>query len=136
MSLLNAIIPSFSRFPARRNNGSWQRHDLGPTVKPAYEIKETDEAYGVTVYLPGVAKDGVDLTAGQDEVRIVGRRAWKRPEGWTALYRESSDAAFELLLSHDNAIDTEKIAAELRDGVLRVSLPKAEAVKPRKVAVN
>jgi len=40
------------------------------------------------------------------------------------------------VLTHDNAVDTDKIAAELRDGVLRVSLPKVEAVKPRKIAVN
>ena len=42
-------------------------------------------------------------------------------------------APYELVLTHDNAIDVEKIVAELRDGLLRVSLPKHEAVKPRKI---
>lgn len=132
MSLLNTLIPSLARTPARPQRPS----DLGPTVKPVYEVKETADAYGVTVYLPGVAKDGVEITAEASQVRIVGRRAWKQPEGWTALYRESADLPFELVLEHDNAIDGDKIAAELRDGVLRVSLPKAEAIKPRKIAVN
>lgn len=135
MSLINALIPTFGRAPARRE-GSVAASDLGRTVKPAYEIKETADAYGVTVLLPGVNKENLEITAEAGEIRIVGRRSWKRPEGWTTLYQESSDAAYELALSHDNAIDTEKIAAELRDGVLRVSLPKAEAVKPRKIAVN
>jgi len=90
----------------------------------------------LTVQLPGVAKDGLDLTAEEGLFRVVGRRAWKQPEGWTALYRESADAPFELVLEYDNAIDVEKIHAELTDGVLRVSLPKAEAIKPRKIAVN
>lgn len=134
MALLNSLIPTFGRQLARPQGSNDQ--DLGPTVKPLYEIKETDEAYGVTVYLPGVAKDGLEITADAAEIRIVGRRNWKQPEGWTALYRESTSVPFELVLSHDNAIDADRIAAELRDGVLRVSLPKAEAVKPRKIAVT
>jgi HSP20 family protein len=133
MSLFNSIVPSLTRPPARRENGG---ADLGPTVKPYYEIKETDEAWGLAVYLPGVAKDGLEITAEESQLRIVGRRAWQRPEGWTALYRESTDTPFELVLAHDNAIDPEKIHAELTDGVLRASLPKAEAVKPRKIAVS
>ena len=92
MSLFNSLIPTISRSPARRENGG---QDIGPTVRPLYEVKETDEAYGLTVYLPGVAKDGLDITAEADEVRIVGRRNWKQPEGWTALYRESADVPFE-----------------------------------------
>ena len=40
------------------------------------------------------------------------------------------------MLEHDNAIDVEKIHAELTDGVLRVSLPKTAAIKPRKIAVS
>lgn len=135
MSLINTLIPSFNWLPARTQRSS-QHADLGPTVKPLYEIKENDDAYGVTVYLPGVTKDGLELTAEAGEFRIVGRRAWKQPEGWTALYRETADAPYELVLTHDNAIDADKIAAELRDGVLRVSLPKAEAIKPRKIAVS
>jgi HSP20 family molecular chaperone IbpA len=118
MALINSLIPSLSRSVARRSNGGDQ--DLGPTVKPLYEIKETDEAFGLTVYLPGVAKEGLEITAEAGELRIVGQRAWKQPTEWTALYRESTVAPFELVLSHDNALDTERIAAELRDGVLRV----------------
>jgi HSP20 family molecular chaperone IbpA len=105
-------------------------------VKPRYEVKETDDAFGVTVYLPGVTKDTLELTAEAGEFRVVGRRAWSQPEGWTTLYRESANAPFELTLAHDNAIDADKIAAELRDGVLRASLPKAEALKPRKITVS
>lgn len=133
MSLFNAIIPTFGRSLARRGAVG---QDVGPSLKPHYEVKETDEAYGLTVYLPGVAKDGLEITAEAGELRIVGRRQWTQPEAWTALYRESVAAPFELVLTHDNAIDGDKIAAELRDGVLRVSLPKAEAIKPRKIAVN
>jgi HSP20 family molecular chaperone IbpA len=131
MSLLNHFLPSQTA-TSTQDNAS----ELGNTVKPAYEIKETPEAFGLTVYLPGVAKDGLELTAEEGQVRIVGRRQWKQPEGWTSLYRESGDATFELVLEHDNAIDAEKITAELRDGILQATLPKHEAAKPRKIAVN
>jgi HSP20 family protein len=134
MSLFNTLIPSFAHWPARRGNGA--APDLGPTVKPYYEIQEKPEAYALTVHLPGVAKEGLELTADANTLTVVGRRAWKQPEGWTALFRESADVLFELVLEHDNAIDAEKIQAELKDGVLRASLPKAEAIKPRKIAVG
>lgn len=134
MSLLNTLIPSLARTPA--STPAPARPELENARKPAYEIKETPEAYGLTVYLPGVAKEGLDITVEDGAIRIVGRRHWKQPESWTSLYRESADAAFELVLDHQNAIETGKVAAELRDGVLRVSLPKVEAVKPRKVAVT
>jgi HSP20 family molecular chaperone IbpA len=133
MSLLNSILPSLSRETETRGGATTA---FEPTVKPVYEIKETEDAFGLTVYLPGVTKDGLELTAEDGQFRIFGRRAWKQPEGWTPLYRESSDAPFELVLTHDNAVDAVKVAAELRDGVLRVSLPKPEALKPRKIAVN
>ena len=134
MSLLNTLIPKLSSSSVARTED--RPADLEPAVKPAYEIKETPEAFGVTIYLPGVSKDGLDLTADEGQLRIVGRHAWKQPEGWTALYRETVDAPFELVLTHDNAIDAEKIAAELRDGVLRASLPKHAALKPRKILVS
>ncbi len=135
MSLFTSLIPSFSRSLTRPQATDRTAVETGPTQRPRYEVKETDDAYGVTVYLPGVTKDGLELTADSSEVRILGRRAWKQPEGWAALYRESADIPYQLVLEHDNAIDPDKIAAELRDGVLRVSLPKAEATKPRKIAV-
>jgi len=134
MSLFQTLVPSFARNSAAEN-GNGSRNYI-PTRKPAYEIKETPESYGVTAYLPGVTKDAVEITSENGQFRIFARRAWQQPEGWTTVYRESDDAAYELVLAHDNAIDAEKIVAELRDGVLRVSLPKTEAVKPRKIPVS
>lgn len=131
MSLIQTLIPSFQRPGARRETNTATE----PTVKPAYGVKETAEGFGLTVQLPGVTKDGLELTADDTELRIVGRRGWQQPAGWTAVHRESASAPFELVLAHDHAVDLDKIHAELTDGVLRVALPKAEALKPRKIAV-
>ena len=137
MNLFSQIVPRLSRPLARREeNKSGSSAESAFSIKPAYELQENAEAWGLTVHLPGVAKDGLDLTAEEGAIRIRGQRAWRAPEGWTALYRESTDAPFELVLEHDNSVDVDKIRAELKDGVLRVSLPKAESLKPRKIEIN
>lgn len=135
MKLLNQIVPRLSRSVARAENGGEQAEPEF-TIKPAYELKEANDAWGLTVHLPGVAKDGLELSVEEGLITIRGRRAWQQPKDWTQLYRESVDAPFLLELEHDNSVDADKIHAELKEGVLRVSLPKAEAVKPRKIAIN
>lgn len=135
MTFFSSLIPSMNRAVVRR-----ERSQSGaanePSVRPHYELRETDEAWGLTVQLPGVAKDGLEITAEDNQVRVLGRRAWKQPEGWTTLYRETTELPYELVLEHDNALELERIHAELKDGILRVSLPKAAAVKPRRIAVS
>ena len=134
MSFFNTLVPSFSRSPA--SAGDAPEKSAGPTLKPAYEVKENNDAYGVTVYMPGVTKENLEITAEEGHLHILGRRSWKQPEGMTLVYRESTDLPFELLLEHENRIDADKIVADLHDGVLRISLPKHEAVKPRKITIS
>ena len=134
MSLFTTLIPSLNRTGANADNGASAAR--GSTIKPAYKVKESPEGFSLTVELPGVAKDGVELASEEGQFRLVARRAWKQPEGWTSLYRESSDAPYELVLTHDDAIDAERIVAEFNDGLLQVSLPKTESVKPRKITVS
>ncbi len=133
MSLLSTLIPSLAPAPAAPAPAP--RTDSEPTRTPRHEVTDTPEAYGLVVELPGVAKDGLELSVDHEQIRVFGRRSWRKPEAWQALHRESRDIAYELVLEHGRTIDAEKIHAELRDGVLRVSLPKAEALKPRKIAV-
>jgi len=128
MSRLRNLVPSLGR---KQTAGDVAE----PVVRPQYEIKETPEAWGLTAYLPGVTKDSLELTAEEGLITIRGHRTWKAPSGWTAIYRESPEAVYELSLTHNNTIDLSRIHAELKDGVLRVSLPKTEAIKPRKIAV-
>lgn len=139
MNLFNQIIPRLSRPSTRQQNDGAQEAGSGEaefTLKPVYQLTESPEAWGLTAYLPGVTKEGLELTAEDGRITVRGRRSWQKPESWTAIYRESLDSPYELTLEHDNTVEAEKIHAELKDGVLRVALPKAEAVKPRKIAVN
>jgi len=130
MSLITTLIPSRARALSHLENGA------AATIKPHYELVDNKDGYGLTVYLPGVAKNDLELTAENNLLRIIGRRTWRQPEGWTSLYSELPEESFEMTLEHDHAINIDQIHAELREGVLRASLPKAEALKPRKIAVN
>lgn len=108
-----------------------------PATRTAYRSSETAEGYTVTVNLPGVAKDNLTVDAVDGVLTVTGRRAWQKPEGWTAVHRETPDDGYTLSLAYDEtAVDADKITAQLTDGVLRLTLPKAEARKPRKIAVN
>ncbi len=131
MTLLNSILPSFRR--QESDPASANRNVL---VKPVYTVREEKEHYAVTVYLPGVAKSGLEVHAEQNEVRVIARRSWTPPAGWSVLYRETPSADYGLTLDHEGNIDAEKITAELTQGVLRLKLPKAEALKPRRIEIQ
>lgn len=137
MTLLQTLVPSFVRSnDASRREPSRETLNLGPTRRPTYQLKETADAFGVIVDLPGVTKDDLEISAENGVLTVIGRRAWKRPDTWTSLYREGNDATFLLSLRHDASVDVDRVHAELQDGVLRLSLPKSDAIKPRKISVN
>jgi len=138
MSLLSNLVPSLTRTaaPASATAAADSARDLGPTVKPAYDLAETADGFALTVHLPGVNHAGLEVRADSETFTVTGRRTWKKPEGWTPLYRESDESAYQLVLTHDNVLDLDKVQAELRDGVLRVALAKTEAIKPRKITVS
>src|ERR1700712_4234373 len=131
MTQLNSILPS-----SRRQRESAASAGSSGLVKPWYAAREEKESYQLTVYLPGVAKSGLEVHAEKNELRIVGRRSWTPPSTWSVLYRETPQADFGLTLDHAGNIDPEKISAELKDGILRISLPKAEALKPRRITIQ
>jgi HSP20 family protein len=128
MSFFNTVNSS--------SNGGCAEAETHPTRRPRYEVTETAEAFDVTVNLPGVAKDALEITDEGGELRITGKPAHKLPEGRVVLHREISEAGFELLLAHGNTIVPEKTEADLQDGVLHVKLSKVESAKPRKIAVS
>ena len=104
-------------------------------VAPEVNILETAEDYVLQAELPGVNKDGLEITLEGNDLTLVGRRQrgeLKAP----ALYRESSTADYRRVFELDPAIDAARIDAKIEQGVLTLHLPKSERVKPRKITVN
>lgn len=105
------------------------------TLTPLANILESADGYLVEAEMPGVTKDGLEITVENGELAIVGHRPAVTPAG-TALYRESRGLDYRRVFELDPSIDTSKITAKIEQGVLKLHLPKAEAVKPRRIAVT
>jgi len=103
-------------------------------VSPGVNIVETKDGYFLEAEMPGVNKDGLDIQLEDNVLTLVGRRS-QSPAG-TSLYRESRVADFRRVFELDPSIDTQKINARIDQGILTLSLPKAERVKPRKITVG
>ena len=106
-----------------------------PFIAPDVNIYETDDGYVLQAEMPGVAKQGLEITLEGNTLTFVGRRNEDSVTG-NVLYRESRGADYRRVFELDPAIDTAKISAEMRQGVLTLTLPKAERVKPRRIEIK
>jgi HSP20 family protein len=105
-------------------------------IRPTVNIYENPEGYVLEAELPGVNKDGVTVSLEGNLLTLEGRRAHTMAPETESLYRETQDADFRRVFEVDPAIDGEKITARIEQGVLTLTLPKAETAKPRKITVG
>lgn len=103
-------------------------------LRPAVDICETEEGLTLVADIPGVKKEGLSVDVDQGILTISGRSE----EGLqgNAIFREFELAGYYRQFQLPTEIDTEKIAAELKNGVLTLRLPKAEAAKPRRIEIT
>ena len=102
---------------------------------PAADVESAKEGYTIHAEMPGVDKSGLEITVDNGELTIVGHR---HPEEFSGepVYREIRSTGFRRVYELDPAIDTSNIAARIDQGVLTLTLPKAESVEPRKIVVE
>lgn len=119
----------------RENNGAeTARRESEKFITPVASVNETPDGYTLELEMPGVSKDGLEISVENNELSIVGRRNPSVPEG-TLVHRESRPQNYRRSFEIDPSIDSAKIAARVSQGVVTLTLPKAEEVKPRKIAV-
>jgi len=125
---MNAIV---------ENQNPSQQRELGSRsfIAPPANISATENEYLLEVEMPGVDKDGLEVTVEGNELTIIGRRKTETLAGelW---YRESPLADFRRVFELGPDVDTTKINAEMRQGVLKLHLPKSEKAKPKKIEVK
>jgi HSP20 family protein len=105
-----------------------------PLVSPNVNIIETKDGYVLEAEMPGVAKEGLEVSVEDNVLTILGRR--QADPSAKLLYRESSPADYRRVFELDPAIETGKINAQIEQGILTLTFPKTEKAKPRRITVN
>lgn len=132
--LLNDFDDLFQGFfrPARMAGAT------GAALVPAVDIVEHDNEYVVKAELPGVKKDDIDITI-QDNVLTINaetKSETEEKEGGRVIRQERQYGKFVRSMRLGAQVDASKVKAQYKDGVLTLTLPKAEEVRPKKIAVE
>ena len=104
-------------------------------ITPPASVTEIADGYVLEIEMPGVKKDGLDISIENNELTIVGRRSLPALEGML-IHRESRPENFRRAFELDPSIDGDKISAKIDQGLVTLILPKAEHVKPRTIVVS
>ena len=112
-----------------------ERTRSGLTYSPRIDIWETDDELILYADVPGVSAENLDVQFENRELRIHGK-VCPRHENVNFLYGEYGIGDYYRTFTIGESIDSAKISAELKDGVLTLHLPKTETMKPRKIKVK
>ncbi|WP_398501869.1 Hsp20/alpha crystallin family protein [Variovorax sp.] len=111
-------------------------HYSDAALTPPVDVVE--DANGITLYadLPGVSRDKLNLHVEADTLTIEAETDLAVPDGLTSHHTEVGLARFRRVFTLSKELDTEKVSAELAQGVLKLRIPKAEHAQPRRIDVQ
>lgn len=111
------------------------RHEEAAMMPPVDVI---EDASGITLYadLPGVSKDKLDIRVDADTLTIAGEVSLPLAQGMEASYAEVQLPRYQRVFTLGQELDSGKAAAEFRNSVLKLHIPKAEHARPRKIEVQ
>jgi len=105
-----------------------------PLTMPTIDVFENDGEILLHADMPGVMKEDISVNIDNGKMTLSGIR--RLHTTGTANWREFADTEFRRIFSVPQSIDIEKVHAELKDGVLRLHLPKSDAAKPRQIEIK
>jgi HSP20 family protein len=108
----------------------------GTGAFPLVNVFNDGEDFVLVAELPGVKKEDLDIQVRGDTLRIQGKKTISYDDGASVHRRERATGQFDRTLTLPAEVDAAKVAAEYRDGVLTLRLPRAESAKPRTVTIN
>jgi HSP20 family protein len=103
---------------------------------PTADIYETQDTISVVLEMPGVEKSNVDVRVEDGVLKVEGRLDFSKYEGLQPLYTEYNVGHYSRSFRLSSKIDHGKIGAELKNGVLTLTLPKVEEAKPRTIQIK
>ena len=107
------------------------------TFAPAFEVKETNEAFVFKADLPGIEEKNLEVKLAHNRLTISGKREQEKSEKGEAFYTyERSYGSFTRAFTLPEVIQQDAIKADLKDGVLTLTVPKSPEATPKKIAVK
>ncbi len=103
---------------------------------PYTDVYETDDALVLTMEMPGVDRKDIDVALENDRLRVEGRIDFSKYEGMEPVYTEYNIGHYSRSFALSNKVDQSKISAQLEDGVLTLTLPKAAEARPRRIEIR
>ncbi len=116
--------------------GSARAMERRPVYLPATDVYERQDAIVVVADMPGVSEKDVEINLENEILTLQGTTQPTEQEGFDALYSEFVAGDYERAFAISEDVDRERIKATMKNGVLRVELPKSEKAQPRKIAVQ
>ncbi len=111
--------------------------DAASTFMPSFDVKETADAYVFTADMPGIRREDLDIQLAGNRLSISGRRELESSEQEGQVYsQERSFGTFTRSFTLPEEVESGKVAAELRDGVLHLMVPKSPEVRPQKITIG
>ena len=131
------IMHELMRWDPFRELGTPSSLSGGYAFAPAFDVRETNDAYVFSADLPGLSEDAIELSVTGNQLTISGRREEeKREESERVHMYERQYGAFSRSFALPDGVDADKIEAQLDHGVLKVSVPKKPDVKPRRISLG
>lgn len=108
----------------------------GPVLTPDVDIYEDMEGIYVQADMPGVSRDRLDIQVNKDALTIEGEAKIDMPENMEAMYADVRSTRYHRSFVLSAELDTDKIDAKLKDGVLAIYIPKRAESRPRRIEVS
>jgi HSP20 family protein len=121
---------------AMTGSGNAETVSEAPTFMPATDIVETKDAVLMLLDVPGADPDSLNVALENQELRVTARVTSSPPPGYTPMHAEYRDGNYERAFTLSDRVDDERIEATFKDGVLRLTLPKAGPSAAKKIAVK
>ncbi len=106
------------------------------TRTPRVDVSESADAYFVTADVPGVPMEAIEVTIKENRLELSAKRTAVEHEGHRSAFRQFGEGDYRRAFTIPEKIDRDGVHADLRDGVLRITIPKSQPAKPQKVRIS
>jgi len=132
----NTTMTKSSQDGVTRDRGTRNASAQRPALTPPVDIVESESGIMLWADMPGVSKERLNVRVDGENLVLEGEAEVQVPEKLEILHSEVRNPFFRRVFTLSRELDTSRIEASVKDGVLRLHIPKAEEARPRRIEVN